>query len=146
MKDKKKYIITFIISIIILIIFIIYGINVYTGGKLTELKNTEVIEKINNKESFVLCVSQTTCSHCAVYKPKLKEIANKYNIELYYIDVDLLDKEESKEFNKYIYTDGTPTTIFFINGEEKTTANRIEGNASSKKIIDTLKKYNFISK
>ena len=49
-----------------------------------------------------------------------------------------------KEFSKYIYTEGTPVTIFFKKGEEETTANRIQGNASSKKIEDTLKKYHFI--
>ena len=144
MKDKKKYILTFIVAIVILVIFVIYGIMIYTGGKLTELNSNEVIEKINNKESFVLIVSQTTCSHCMVYKPKVKEIANKHDIEIFYIDVDLLDKKESKEFGKYIYTDGTPVTIFFIDGEEETTANRINGNTSSKRVEDSLKKYGFI--
>ena len=144
MKDKKKYILTFIVAIVILVIFLIYVIMIYTGGKLTELNSNDVIEKINNKEDFVLLVSQTTCSHCMVYKPKVKEIANKHDVEIFYIDIDLLDKKESNEFGKYIYTDGTPVTIFFIDGEEETTANRINGNASSKRIEDSLKKYGFI--
>lgn len=145
MKDKNKYIITFIIGIIILLLLIIYGISYFSNGNLKELKSNDVIEKIKNKEDFVLCIAQTTCSHCEMYKPKLKKIANKYDIFIYYINIDKLTKEEEKEFNKYIYTDGTPVTIFFKNGEEETTANRINGNASSKKIENTLKKYNFIN-
>ena len=144
MKDKTKYIITFIIGLIILTLLIIYGISYFSNGNLKELKSNEVIEKIKNKEDFVLCVAQTTCSHCEMYKPKLKKLANKYDIFIYYINIDKLNKKEEKEFNKYIYTDGTPVTIFFKNGEEETTANRINGNASSKKVEDTLKKYNFI--
>lgn len=144
MKNKTKYIITFIIAIILLSLFILHGINYFSNGNLKELKNKEVIEKIKNKEDFVLCVAQTTCSHCELYKPKLKKVANKHDIEIYYINVDKLTKEEKKEFSKYIYTEGTPVTIFFKKGEEETTANRIQGNASSKKIEDTLKKYHFI--
>ena len=145
MKNKTKYIITFIISIILLSLLFLYGINYFSNGNLKELKSNEVIEKIKNKEDFVLCVAQTTCSHCEMYKPKLKKLANKYDIFIYYINIDKLNKKEEKEFNKYIYTDGTPVTIFFKNGEEETTANRINGNASSKKVEDTLKKYNFIN-
>lgn len=144
MKNKTKYIITFIFGMIILLLLILYGINSFSNGNLKELKSNEVIEKIKNKEDFVLCVAQTTCSHCEMYKPKLKKVANKYDILIYYINVDKLNKKEEKEFSKYIYTEGTPVTIFFKNGEEETTANRIQGNASSKKIEDTLKKYNFI--
>lgn len=144
MKNKTKYIITFILAMILLLLLIIYGINCFSNGNLKELKSNEVIEKIKNKEDFVLCVAQTTCSHCEMYKPKLKKVANKYDILIYYINVDKLNKKEEKEFNKYIYTEGTPVTIFFKNGEEETTANRIQGNASSKKIENTLKKYNFI--
>ena len=144
MKNKTKYIITFIIAIILLSLLILYGFNYFSNGNLKELKSNEVIEKIENKEDFVLCVAQTTCSHCEMYKPKLKKLANKYDIFIYYINIDKLNKEEEKEFNKYIYTDGTPVTIFFKNGEEETTANRLQGNAPSKKVEDTLKKYNFI--
>lgn len=144
MKNKTKYIITFIAGILLMLSFITYGIYSFSSGNLKELKSNEVIEKIKNKEDFILCVAQTTCSHCEMYKPKLKKIANKYNILIYYINIDKLNKQEKKEFNKYIYTEGTPVTILFKNGEEKTTANRIQGNAPTKKIEKELKKYNFI--
>jgi len=50
-----------------------------------------------------------------------------------------------EKFNKLISFDGgTPVTIFIKNGEEKTTATRIEGDVSTDKIIDKLKKNGFI--
>lgn len=146
MKKKKKIIniISLIIPIFILIIITIYLITMNTGGSLQELKSNEVIKKINNKETFVLCVSQTTCSHCMMYKPTLKKLANKHNINIYYVDIDLFEEKEEKEFEKYIHIDGTPTTIFYINGEEKTTAYRLEGNVPSYKVEEKLKKLKFI--
>ena len=146
MKKSKKIIniISLIIPIIILIVIAVYLITINTGGSFQELKSNDVIKKINNKDTFVLCVSQTTCSHCMMYKPTLKSLANKHNITIYYVDIDLFDEKEEKEFSKYIHIDGTPTTIFYINGEEKTSAYRISGNAPGNKVEEKLKKLKFI--
>ena len=144
MKNKTKYIVTFIIAIIILSLLILYGINYFSNGNLKELKSNEVIEKIKNKEDFVLCVAQTTCSHCASYKPKLEKLANKYKLNVYYIEADLLTDEEEKKFESYIRFDGTPVTVFFKEGKETTVANRINGNASAEKIEKKLKSNGFI--
>ena len=104
-----------------------------------------VKEKIDNKEDFVLCVSRTTCIHCQDYKPKLKKVGYKYKIDIYYIDVDLLNDDELKMFKNTVSFDGsTPITIFFKNGEEKTTATRIEGDVSEEKLINKLKTNGFI--
>ena len=122
------------------------------SGKTTLLNILGLLEnpdqgsiQIDNKESFVLCVSRTTCSHCQSYKPKLQKVANKYNIKIYYTDIDTYNKDELNDFNSRITFDGgTPVTLFIKNGEEKTTATRIIGDVSSEKIIDKLKKNDFI--
>ena len=55
------------------------------------------------------------------------------------------NKDELNDFNSRITFDGgTPVTLFIKNGEEKTTATRIIGDVSSEKIIDKLKKNDFI--
>ena len=70
---------------------------------------------------------------------------NKYKINIYYTDIDKYNKTDLENFNKLISFDGgTPVTIFIKNGEEKTTATRIEGDVSTDKIIDKLKKNGFI--
>lgn len=104
------------------------------------------MEKVNNKENFILCVSATYCSHCQDYKPKLKKVANDYNILIYYIDIDELNEDEYDKFKKeFSFDGGTPTTIFFKKGKETTTATRIEGNVSTEKIITKLKANGFIN-
>lgn len=141
---KKKYLIIGIILLVIIITGIILSID-KNDNNFIKLTYNEIFEKVNNKEDFVLCVSASECSHCMSYKPKLKKISNKYNIKIYYTDVDTLTKEEYSEFkDKFSFDGSTPTTIFFKEGEEKTTATRIEGDISMDKTIDKLKKNGFI--
>lgn len=141
---KKKYLL--IVSILIVILGIIIGYFIFSmNDNLVKLNYDEIMEKMDNNESFVLCISRTTCSHCNVYKPKLRKVANKYDIKIYYTDVDRYSKNDLKDFNSKISFDGgTPTTLFIKNGEEKTTATRIEGDVSIEKIVDKLKKNGFI--
>lgn len=140
MMKKKNFIFIGIIIIFLLILLLLFVNN--GKGNLIELSYNDIKEKIENKENFVLCVSRTTCSHCADYKPKLKEVAKENNINIYYIDVDKYDEEE---FSNLISFDGsTPTTIFIKNGEEETTSNRINGDVSKSKIIEKLKSNGFV--
>ena len=131
--EKKKYLL--IASILIVILGIIIGYFLFSmNDNLVRLSYDEIMEKIDNKESFILCISRTTCSHCNVYKPKLRKVANKYDIKIYYTDVDKYSKNDLKDFNSKISFDGgTPTTLFIKDGKEKTTATRIEGDVSIKK-------------
>lgn len=143
MKNKKKNI---IICIILLIIGFSIGYSIFTiDNNLVKLNYNEIIEKLDNKETFILCISRTTCIHCNNYKPKLKKVASKYNIKIYYTNVDNYTKKELEDFSSRISFDGsTPVTLFIKDGEEKTTATRIEGDVSVNKIIDKLKKNSFI--
>jgi len=145
MKKKNKFFIFSIIVFIIIILLLVLS-NFFDKNNLTELSVSDVIEKINNKESFVLCISQTTCSHCASYKPKLEKVANEYDIEIFYIDIDKYEQDDVTEFKKNISFDGsTPVTAFIIDGNETTASNRIFGNSSYDKIIDKLKDTGFIN-
>lgn len=142
---KKNY---FIIASIFLGLIIggLFIYNLFFKSSLTELNINEVIEKINNKDSFVLCISQTNCPHCAEYKPKLEKASNNYDIEIFYIDINKYDKEKINEFKKYISFDGsTPVTAFITDGEEGTASNRIFGDTSYDKIVKKLKSTGFIN-
>ena len=54
------------------------------------------------------------------------------------------EKDEKEFKDKFSFDGGTPTTIFFKDGEEKTTATRIEGDISIERTIDKFKKNGFI--
>ena len=140
---KKRVIILCSICILILIGALVAD-RIITNSYLKQLKYNEVMEKIQNKESFILLVSQTTCSHCKEYKPVFKKILQKNNLTAYYIEYDLLSDEEKKEFVKYINFDSTPVTVFLKNGEESTTANRIVGAREEEYIIGKLKSNGYI--
>ena len=143
MKAKKRAIILGSICLVILIGAFIAD-RVLSKSYFKKLKYDEVIEKIENKDDFVLLISQTTCTHCISYKPKLEEVANEYKINIYFIDVDLLDNEERDKFSSYINYSSTPVTVFLKNGVESTVANRINGDASKDKIEKKLKSNGFI--
>ena len=141
--SKKIILLTTIICIIILCI--IYFIFFYKNNFIS-LSYDEVMEKVNNNDTFILCVSATDCTHCQNYKPKLKKIANEYDVKIYYTDVNTFDENEYNKFKDDISFDGaTPVTIFFKEGKEETTATRIEGDVSSDKVINKLKKNGFIN-
>lgn len=110
----------------------------------SEIEYKTLIEKIENKDDLIVLISQTTCGHCASYKPKLQDMANKHKVDIYYIDVDLLSDEERTELKSYINYDGTPATVFLKNGEETSMATRINGDASREKIEKKLKSNGFI--
>ena len=146
MKNKKKYF-TLILSIVAILVVIFIGYQLFfTKSNLISLSYNEIVDKANNKESFVLCLSSTECSHCNSYKPKLKKVANKYNTQIFYADIDTFNEDDYEKFKTDFSFDGaTPTTIFFKDGEEKTTATRIEGDVSIDKIVSKLKKNGFIN-
>ena len=134
-------------SIIIILILIIFAcIYYYNNKNFIKVNYNEILEKIDNKENFILCVTASECVHCNEYKPKLKKISSKYDIIIYYTNIDDMTDDEYEEFKDNISFDGgTPVTIFFKEGKENTTATRIEGNVSSEKIIDKMKKNGFLN-
>ena len=141
--NKKSFIIS-ICSLIFIILFILL-FNYYSRPRLYELDVNQVKDKIENKESFILCISATYCSHCKKYKPKLEDISKEYRLDIYYIDFDKYSDKEQELFRNYISFDGgTPVTLFIKNGEEETTVNRINGNVSKDKIISKFKSNGFI--
>ena len=136
------------ISIFIIIIvasLLIISILNPNKGNLIGLNYKEINNKIKNKDSFILVVSQSTCSHCAEYKPKLESIAKKYKIDIYYIDYDLETKNNRNKFLNSFKLDGsTPITIFIKKGEMTNLFDRIEGDVSKESAIKKFKKLGFI--
>ena len=145
MNTKKKLIILGSICLVLLIGAFIAD-NIIANYYFSKIGYKEIIEKIEDKEDLILLISQTTCSHCENYKPKLKDVAKKHKLHVYYIDVDLLDEDEYDKLNSYLSfaSSGTPITIFLKDGNESTVANRIKGDSSKDKIVKKLKSNGFI--
>ena len=142
-KAKKKALIIITVCLIILVGAFIAD-RILGKSYLKEIKYDQVMEKIDNKDSFVLLLSQTTCAHCMDFKPKLAKVAKKYKITVYYLETNLLDKDKHDKLREHFNFDTTPTTVFVIDGEEKTSANRINGDVSEEKIINKFKSNGYI--
>ena len=115
-----------------------------------EIDYDTFLEKLENKDNFILFIGSNDCQHCTLYKEKVNKIINKYDIMIYYIDISKFSKEQSNEFKTYINFSGTPTTVFIEDGQEKAddkgnvSIYRINGNLDYDKVVDKIKKAGFI--
>lgn len=121
-----------------------FSSNKKENKSITYINVSKLKEKINNKEDFVLVFTQEGCGHCESYYPVIESVAKKYNVKIYNINLTSLEKNEINEVNKIASINGTPTTLFFINGEEQTTLNRINGDTTEQKLVKKLKKLGYI--
>ena len=72
---KNKIILITIISLIALSIITVITYNLLTKSYTTKLSYSELFNKIENDDSFVLVISKSVCRYCSLYIPKIKKIA-----------------------------------------------------------------------
>lgn len=125
-----------------LVLMIIILLSVSGCGNSKYLKGIsykEYKELLENKETFILEIMKTDCPYCEKLKPKLEEVASKYEIEIKVINTAKLSKEDSDSLFDETGISGTPTIIFYTNGAEETVASRINGNVTEEKLISKFK-------
>jgi len=110
---------------------------VVSQGFFKEISLGELLVKLDNKESFILLQSQTWCGHCVKTKPIYEEIVKEYNLEVFYIEVDLLTEQEKATLNAHINYKNTPCTVLIKEGVE---AGRIRGFYNKENLIKELVK------
>lgn len=124
-------------------LFLVIALALITTGcgnkYLKEINYKEYHKLLDNKESFILEIMKTDCPYCEKLEPKLKEVANKYEIEIKVINTAHLSKKEVEKIYDETGISGTPTIIFYKDGVEETTASRINGNVSEEKLISKFK-------
>lgn len=131
------------------LLLLVCAIILLTGcsGKLTTYKEVEykkVNEMLADKEDFILYIGSSKCVQCTSYTIALNRVIKKYQVKVYYIDITNFTEEQEREFSRKFKYNGTPTTVFIEDGEEKTTYKRINGNQPYDKIVETLRKNNYI--
>ena len=88
-----------------------------TNGMLKSWK-----DDINSGREVVTVIASSGCPHCKEYKPVITDIANKYNIKLYFFEVDSLvesDKDILTNINsdEFDYSGSVPYTFVIRNNE-----------------------------
>lgn len=142
LKNNKKVIYGVAIGIIVVGFALLIAL--FTVKGYNEISYKEFKNKLESKESFVLVVGKKDCSYCDDYKTTLKLVAKDTNFKVDYIDISKFSEEESSDFKSIVSIDGTPTTVFFKNGSETTSYDRLGGAVSAKKLINKLEKLGFI--
>lgn len=117
-----------------------YNIN---ESPVIEIDYSKLKEKLNNKDTFILVLTQPSCSHCINYKPVIENILNENNLIAFEIVTSQLTTDERNELKSIINFQGTPTTVFINNGIENK-ENRIIGNVSKSKLESKLDDLGYI--
>ena len=148
MKKEKVLRIVLIASIIIIIGSLI---GLFINKKNNELTNVAFIDintlknKIDNKESFILVISRDDCSHCQAFIPVINKIGKEYNVTFYDISETGMSSEDLTYLRNVANISGTPTTVFIVNGEEKSIQNRLIGEVKEYRVIEKLKAMGYIN-
>lgn len=129
------------ISLLLFMLCLISGCN---KTYMTEINYNDYKKLIENKETFILEIMRTDCSACVSFKPRITQVADEYKIEVKYINTDNLTDEEVEKLYEDTGISGTPTVIFYNDGQEKTKSSRINGSVSVEKIISKFKANGFI--
>ena len=131
MKKKIKYL---LIGILVLILT-----GCSSSKVITDIDYSKLEEMIDNKESFILEVVQTGCSHCEEFSPRFKAVLKTNDEEAYSLNLYNMTDEERKKFNELTTSvSGTPTVLYFEDGKE--TSHKINGAVSNEKIKEFLEK------
>lgn len=123
---------------ILLIILCITGCTSKTG-KFESITFNEYQQLIENKESFILEVMSSDCTHCKSLKPKLQNVINNYGITIKTINLEKLSNKDYQEFTNIIGSKATPTILFYKNGYESSVSTRIIGDVTKERIIEKMK-------
>ncbi len=133
-----------LLKLFLLIVPIIMLITGCKNGSYNEIDFETFETLLDKKESFVLVIGSSQCSHCADYEITMDEIINEYGLDIKYINVfNLSEKEKSKLDAKTHYNYATPTTVFFEEGKLDNTST-IRGNQKKENVVKKLTKKGYI--
>ncbi len=132
------------IKSVLLLILLVFLCSSCGSNNFKDISYSELNKKLENKETFFFVVVRDGCQHCEAFIPKVEEVLKEYDIKGYKLNYsDLSEKDEEDFTNKYGIS-STPTTVFIKDGNETSILQRIEGNVSKEKLIDKLKKNDYI--
>ena len=109
---------------VLLVLFVLLSLTAcnkkFSKGEVVTAYADEVLEKLENKESFIVYVGYDDCQSCKEFKPILNQLIEDYDITIYYLPTD--DKQTEDQLNEIQYNYfyrmyWTPTTYIVEDGE-----------------------------
>lgn len=141
MIKKYKWLILFI-TIIIALVVVCFVFSEDEDKYIHDIGLSDVIAKMDNKDSFILYIKQTDCEHCKAFTPDFISVLSQNNIEAYSLNLSNLSEEENNTYSELFDVEGTPTVLFFEDGNESLI--RIQGEQTKAKIKSKIKSAGFI--
>ena len=109
---------------------------------------------IRSKNTNIIVVGQSSCSHCIAFKPAINSVADDYDITINYLNLTEMSQDESTKFFKSLedieYNDpdflkdgsfGTPLTLIVENGK---VISYFSGQRTISQLVRELKKVGLI--
>ena len=140
MKKYKWQIILLLVIVILLVIAIVFSED--ESKYIKEVSVNEVLKMKENKESFILYIKQTNCTHCKAFTPNFIAVLKKNKLKAYAINLTNLTEDEQTIYDDNFTITGTPTVLFYIDGSESLM--KLEGEQTKDKITERLKSTGFI--
>ena len=110
-------------------------------GDLVVVSSEEVLNKIDDGNTFVFIITQTNCSHCKQYEPIIAELCVEESIKVYQIVADKDDSDALDTLMERYEIEYTPTTFVVVEGELK---DSFVGSVSLDELKDYFKKHKVI--
>ena len=90
---------------VLLVLFVLLSLTAcnkkFSKGEVVTAYADEVLEKLENKESFIVYVGYDDCQSCKEFKPILNQLIENYDITIYYLPTD--DKQTEDQLNEIQY-------------------------------------------
>lgn len=102
---------------IIFVLFMLFMVcSCSSSQALRTISYKDLKDKITAKESFILYIHRTGCTHCESYEPVLTKALRDKNIEAYSINTATLSSSEENSLKQKVDLKGTPTLIYIEKG------------------------------
>ena len=109
---------------VLLVLFVLLSLTAcnkkFSKGEVVTAYADEVLEKLENKESFIVYVGYDDCQSCKEFKPILNQLIENYDITIYYLPTDDNQTEDQLneiQYNSFYRMYWTPTTYIVEDGE-----------------------------
>lgn len=93
-------------------------------GKMNDISQEQLAEKMDNKDSFIVVFTQPTCGYCNEFKEMLEDYLPDHGVTLYDLSIDrkVLSEEELDELLEKIHVyfpdmSSTPDLYYVKDGE-----------------------------
>ena len=139
----KKYL-GFIILAVIIIALVVVAI-VFDDSKSNYLKDStleQVIDMIDDEKDFILYINQSDCEHCKQFTPNFISVLRDTDLVAYSLNLSELSDEDTDLYSSTFDVDGTPTVLFYTEGNESLI--RLEGEQTKAKIKSKIEAAGFI--